>query len=146
MRRLAIIALAGFVFFSIIKVIGPLTGLMVLPFLQKLDPTMGKEAGELITIMVLLQITLLIIVVRKNWEGAKAILAGLMAGLLVAPMLILSNINKAIKEIKNNTPYAITNSKNNNETISELHINGKTIIIPKNISLKLEELKKHKYE
>jgi len=136
-KRVLVAFFIAFASYSTIKTLGPIIGSYTLPSLHGLNNSMSKEAGELVVLIGILQGTLLIIVLARGWQGAKPVAAGILAGLLLGPIVVLRQIDEGIGSVSKTNPYTIVEDAANPE-ISELHVNGKIIIIPKKLS---EEIK-----
>lgn len=117
-----------FVALSLIKVIGNIVNKDFLPFLEQTSPKMGKEAGELIVLICLLQISLLVVVIKNKWNGIKSLIAGTLAGLLLLPTAAIFEINSTISLISQGNPYSTLNTTS--PEITELRVGDTKITLP----------------
>jgi hypothetical protein len=118
---------AGLVCYSIIKTLGPVIGKTLLNSITTIDKQIGSELGELIVLTAVLQVSLLLIVIIKKWGGFKATAAGIMAGLLLSPTIVLSEVNKTVEKITQSYEYSVIKK---DEKIAELRVEDTTIVIP----------------
>ncbi len=86
----------------------------------------SREAGELIVLCILLQVTLLFLVIKRGWDGIKATVAGLVAGITLMPMWALGQINIAIKEIQENQDYILIDNK---DATTRLQVGNRSITL-----------------
>jgi hypothetical protein len=123
---------------SLINVLGPLVGSAALPWILKIDPTMGKDAGEILVLISILQVSILVAVIYNKWQGIKPLIAGALAGLLLAPFGALRDINSTIKKICQGENYSILET--NTPEVTNLLIENKVTSIPTSL---MESIKIH---